>query len=249
MEAVGTMRDLRSLLGERNINDILGSYAGAVQVAARQAIASYLAAIDECAIQAEFESPRLARSIRECLEGIRVEEDRYADIQVNEANQAIQLEGLVEDQWTYVQKKTKCRYPLIRKAPAAWPPDPLQWPRFQLRLVLGQVLENTVQAMLDWTRTGQAAPAGLEVHINAERRGDNAWLYVWNNGPAFTDEDRYAINRGERPPHARARGIGFRLVRAILARTGGALWARNVAPPGFGALVTLRIPMVFQPAY
>jgi hypothetical protein len=56
------------------------------------------------------------------------------------------------------------------------------------------VLENTVQAMNDWARDQQRKPIDLELHINAEKRGDNVWFYVWNSAPTFRHEDLLAIN-------------------------------------------------------
>ena len=214
---------------------------GVTQTAARHAIASYLAAMDEYAVEVGQVHPELAERIRNCLVAIRAEDSRSRKDHVPDKNEPIELDRLIKEQWKEVSERSLYRYKV--KDRGGWPEDPLRWPQLQLRYVIEIILVNTIQAMDRAVREGHVSASEIQVHLSARERGDNAWLYVWNSHPEFSAEDIVAINTGQRPPGARGQGVGLRLARAILGRAGGALRVSK-PEPGIGALVALRIPMI-----
>jgi len=218
-------------------------------IAASHVTGSYLAAIDDNVESLIFSNPQVAKDIRTCLTAIREEEARYAGFPVSEPTQSIDIKELVKQEWERVNQRTHSRYQPTYKNETEkppWPIDALQWPQCALRQVLETVFENAVEAMNDAVLNKKSVRENeISIHIKVEQRGGNMWLYLWNSHPEFRENDVAPINAGERPPSAKRLGLGFRWARAVLLRSGGTLRVCN-AP---GALVTLRIPMNFQPAY
>jgi signal transduction histidine kinase len=106
--------------------------------------------------------------------------------------------------------------------------------RDRLRQVLANLLDNAIKY----------TPAGGEVTLAAETRGDEAVVTVRDTGIGISPEDLPRIwdrlYRGDRSRSERGLGLGLSLVRAYVHAHGGRVVAAST--PGQGASFTVTLP-------
>ncbi|MEW1718021.1 sensor histidine kinase [Streptomyces sp. NPDC093109] len=121
--------------------------------------------------------------------------------------------------------------------------------------VLGNLVDNALEAVTERRRGDPSAEASVEVELRAEHT--TAVLRVCDTGPGVPPEERERIFvegwSTKRPPPApgagvlpRGRGLGLALVRRLAERYGG--MARVTARAGGGAVFTVVLPEALVPS-
>ena len=102
-----------------------------------------------------------------------------------------------------------------------------------------QVLANILDNAAKYT------PAGSHIRIVAERRQDEIWVSVSDDGLGLPDGMEHRIfdkfTRGDPESAKSGVGLGLSICRAIIEAHGGRIWASNL--PGHGAIFTFALPI------
>ena len=116
----------------------------------------------------------------------------------------------------------------------------LQFDAVLIERVLCNLLENA----------GKYTPAGSHVIVSAEKRGDEVWISLADNGPGLPAGMETQIfekfTRGEKESAKPGVGLGLSICRAIVEAHDGKIWAGNL--PTGGAIFTFSLPMGNPPA-
>ena len=89
-------------------------------------------------------------------------------------------------------------------------------------------------------------PAGCEINILLQARGQHAEIVVQDNGPGFPPELlSRAFERFVKGEHSSGHGLGLAFVQAVVTAHGGGVRLSN--QPRGGAVITLSMPMVAVP--
>ena len=109
--------------------------------------------------------------------------------------------------------------------------------RLRLEAALGNLVDNALR---------HGAPP---IRLEAAREGYDAVFRVTDAGPGFPEDfQEHAFERFARADEARTErgaGLGLAIAAAVARAHGGETAARN--PPGGGAVVTISIPVAFEP--
>ena len=112
------------------------------------------------------------------------------------------------------------------------------------RELLLRALENVVRNALQHT------PADAGVAVSLAREGDSARIRVIDGGAGFSADALSRLfapfARGDSPRQQQGNGLGLAIARAAVQRHGGRLEV-VARPPGTGAVVEIRLPLVQHP--
>jgi two-component system OmpR family sensor kinase len=109
----------------------------------------------------------------------------------------------------------------------------VQWDRTRIELALCNLLDNAFKY----------TPAGGQIEISAERRGEFIRLWVRDNGPGIDPEDQpHIFERFYRGRDARAEGsgLGLTIVQSVVQAHGGRVSIQSDL--GVGSLFVLELP-------
>ncbi|MEE3633737.1 sensor histidine kinase [Pseudomonas sp. FFUP_PS_473] len=149
------------------------------------------------------------------------------------APESVALQPALDDALALLAKRRRAMaVELVRDLPEAtlW----VQAGETRLRQVLGNLLANALDAL-----TEKANPRKL--WLSAERKDDNVYLYIRDNGPGFSSE---AMARAREPffttkTRTQGLGLGLAICDTLMRALGGELLLAN--HPEGGALLTLKL--------
>ncbi|MFO1384788.1 MAG: two-component system sensor histidine kinase KdpD [Chitinivorax sp.] len=117
---------------------------------------------------------------------------------------------------------------------------PRELPLLEFDAVL---IERVLANILD--NAAKYTPAGSHIRIVAERRQDEIWVSVSDDGLGLPDGMEHRIfdkfTRGDPESAKSGVGLGLSICRAIIEAHGGRIWASNL--PGHGAIFTFALPI------
>ncbi|ODT85745.1 MAG: two-component system sensor histidine kinase KdbD [Nitrosomonadales bacterium SCN 54-20] len=117
---------------------------------------------------------------------------------------------------------------------------PSDLPLLQFDAVL---MERVVCNLLE--NASKYTPAGSHIVISAEKRGDDVWVSVADDGPGLPTGMETRIfdkfMRGEKESAKPGIGLGLSICRAIVEAHEGKIWANNL--PVKGAIFTFSLPI------
>jgi len=108
----------------------------------------------------------------------------------------------------------------------------------QLFQVCVEIIENAIDAL--------AESGGGLLEISAQRQGENVVLQFSDSGPGLRDPQRVFDPFYTTKPVGKGPGLGLSAVYGVVQEHGGLITCRN--KPEGGALFTLKLPAVVQPA-
>ncbi|MEO6823313.1 MAG: DUF4118 domain-containing protein [Nitrosospira sp.] len=116
----------------------------------------------------------------------------------------------------------------------------LQFDAVLIERVLCNLLENA----------GKYTPAGSHLVVSAEKRDDEVWISLADDGPGLPAGMETRIfdkfTRGEKESAKPGVGLGLSICRAIVEAHDGKIWAHNL--PTQGAIFTFSLPAGNPPA-
>jgi two-component system sensor histidine kinase KdpD len=108
--------------------------------------------------------------------------------------------------------------------------DSLPFVLIDSRLV-AEALSNLVE------NAAKYSPAGGEISVKAEMKGDELLISVTDQGPGIVPEETSRLfekfYRGTHPQHNSGTGMGLAIARGIIEAHDGKIWVENL--PGKGA--------------
>jgi two-component system NtrC family sensor kinase len=107
----------------------------------------------------------------------------------------------------------------------------------QLFQVCVEIIENAIDAMVE---------SGGVLEISAQRQGEDVVLQFSDTGPGLRDPQRVFDPFYTTKPVGKGPGLGLSAVYGVVQDHGGQITCRN--KPDGGALFTLKLPAVVQPA-
>ena len=113
------------------------------------------------------------------------------------------------------------------------PPLELRCDRARIELSLSNLLDNALKF----------TPAGGQVEIGAEQRGEDVRLWVRDTGPGIDPADQpHVFERFYRGKNGRVggSGLGLAIVKSVVQAHGG--WASVESEPGVGSLFVIELP-------
>ncbi len=172
------------------------------------------------------ESQRMARMVNQLLSLSRLDSPMETDFQVSviPLNQWLKdvrptLESLCQD------------HPLL----LSFSDEPLHiiFDSDRLSEILFNLIENACRH----------TPAGTPIHVEMGRTGGEPWLAVRDEGPGFLPGSLplvfHRFYRGDQSRSGGGSGLGLSITQSLMEALGGRAEARNVPPPGRGAVVCL----------
>lgn len=142
------------------------------------------------------------------------------------------LDEILEEALRYINRRSSEHHIIVRK------PAGFVFVRADARLII-QVIINIMDNAIKYT------PAGSEIYITTEQKGDKVVVRIADNGPGIEDEvkprvfDMFYTGANQIADSRRSLGLGLALCKSIINAHGGTIFVEDNKPQGSVFVFTL----------